>query len=163
MAFSLLLQVTAFCLKLWTSKAWVCPAYCLQAVLCKPTHFLQTAHKCVVPTNSFPKVSASKSLRKVALNQRKCPTGVSACDFQSKTTKPLNQGNPTYVLHVYMQGWLSLKPHTIVTGCGFISEQQYVINSGKLRESLTNEPFREGMEESGKGGKGKKLAVSEGC
>lgn len=45
----------------------------------------------MAPTNSFPKVSASKSLMQVALNHGKCPPGVSACNFQSKTTEPLNQ------------------------------------------------------------------------
>lgn len=75
----------------------------------------------MAPTNSFTKASVSKSLMQVALNHGKCPSGVSACNFQSKITEPLNQGfirgglvingrfyakreNPTYIPHVYMQG-----------------------------------------------------------
>lgn len=75
----------------------------------------------MVPTNSYPKVSVSKQLMQVALNHGKGLSAVSACNFQSKTTEPLNQWliiggleingrfyakrqNPTYIPLVYMQG-----------------------------------------------------------
>lgn len=136
---------------------------------CKPNRSLQTIHNCMVSTNSFPPdlclwvtYTSSPEAQEVSASD----SGVSACNFQSKTTESLHQGfitgglviNGRFDVKRILQMYTSrLQAGGCPTGIlNYIQDlwgevfqwQNHVICTRTLRESLTKEPFREGKEES---------------
>lgn len=136
---------------------------------CKPSHSLQTIHNCMVSTNSLPPdlclwitYTSSPEAQEASASD----SGVSACNFQSKTTESLHQGFITGGLVINGRFDAKRKFYKCTSclhagGCpigilnciqdlwGEVFQwQHYVTCTRTLRESLTKEPFREGKEES---------------